>query len=41
MGLACRQQVTQLQREVSAKQAELALLETEVAQKTGELHRWV
>ena len=40
-GLACRQEVTQLQREVSAKEAELAHLETEVARKTGELHRWV
>ena len=41
MGLAYRQQVTQLQREVSAKQAELAQLDTEVAKKTVELHRWV
>ena len=41
MRLACRQQVTQLQMEVSAKQAELAHLETKVAEKTCELHRYV
>ena len=41
MRLACRQQVTELQMEVSAKQAKLTHLETEVAEKTSELHRYL